>query len=44
MYETQEKSDVATLTQKLERLDAKQLQLAEEMFATLLEAFALRKE
>ena len=44
LYETKEKSDVATLTQKLERLDAKQLQLAEEMFATRLEAFALRKE
>ena len=44
LYETQEKSDVATLTQKLERLNTKQLQIAEEMFSTLLEAFALRKE
>ena len=44
LYETQEKRDVATLTQNLERLNTKQLQIAEEMFSTLLEAFALRKE
>lgn len=44
LYEKRETSDVSALARKLERLDAKQLQIAEEMFSTLLEAFALGKE
>ena len=44
LFGQQEKSDGEYLAQKLERLDARQMRIVQEVLSALLEAFALKKE
>ena len=44
LFGQREKSDGEALIRKLERLDARQMRIVQEVLSALLEAFALKKE
>ena len=44
LFGQREKSDGESLIRKLERLDARQMRIVQEVLSALLEAFALKKE